>query len=175
MEKLRIASVDRLTEAEWLQEICGGSFKRYYPGFDDWYCSKVLPGIGSSRRVLKAVSGRRLAGICILKDDGDEKKICSLRVDVNHRRQGVGTALIAASIELLNDERPLITAPQEVMPSLAPLLKRFGFEATAECRGLYRKNASEFIFNGVPGSGFQIDAMNREQLLYSGVSGWAQK
>ncbi|MBT9760581.1 GNAT family N-acetyltransferase [Collinsella aerofaciens] len=83
-----------------------------------------------------------------VKDDGAEKKICSLRVDANHRGRGVGTALIAASIELLDDERPLITVPQEVMPSLSPLLEKFGFEAMAEYRNLYREGASEFFYNG---------------------------
>lgn len=148
MERLKIVSVENKTEVGRLHAICRGSFKRYYPGFDGWYRAKVLPGIGSSRWVLKAISGDRMAGICIVKDDGAEKKICSLRVDANHRGRGVGTAMIAASIELLDDERPLITVPQEVMPSLSPLLEKFGFEAMAEYRNLYREGASEFFYNG---------------------------
>ena len=148
MERLKIVSVESKTEVGRLHAICRGSFKRYYPGFDGWYRAKVHPGIGSSRWVLKAISGDRMAGICIVKDDGAEKKICSLRVDANHRGRGVGTALIVASIELLDDERPLITVPQEVMPSLSPLLEKFGFEAMAEYRNLYREGASEFFYNG---------------------------
>ena len=126
MERLKIVSVENKTEVGRLHAICRGSFKRYYPGFDGWYRAKVLPGIGSSRWVLKAISGDRMAGICIVKDDGAEKKICSLRVDANHRGRGVGTALIAASIELLDDERPLITVPQEVMRPYLPCLRNLG-------------------------------------------------
>lgn len=148
MGRLKIVSVENPVEAEELLAICRGSFRRYYPDFDEWYRAKVLPGIGSSRWMLKAISGGKMAGVCIVKDDGLEKKICSLRVDANHRRQGVGTALIAASIEILNDLNPLITVPQEVMPSLSPLLDRFGFNATMEYHGLYRKGASEFFYNG---------------------------
>ena len=72
MERLKIVSVESKTEVGRLHAICRGSFKRYYPGFDGWYRAKVLPGIGSSRWVLKAISGDRMAGICIVKDDGAE-------------------------------------------------------------------------------------------------------
>ena len=165
MGRVEIVSIDNPIEAEMLLAICRGSFRRYYPGFDEWYSSKVLPGIGFSRRVLKAISGGRIAGICIVKDDGLEKKICSLRVDVNHRRQGVGTALVAASIEVLDSRNPLITVPQEVMPALSPLLGKFGFKVAAEYRNLYRNGASEFFYNGPLEFSADIDEARKDNLL----------
>lgn len=149
MDKLEIVAASAL-EAKSMSQICRGSFGRYYPGFEDWYRSKVLPGIGSSRWLLKAVSNGRLAGICIVKDDGDEKKICSLRVDVHHRGQGVGSALVEASIKLLEERRPVMTVPQEVVQYMRPLLDKFDFEEMGKCSDFYRKGSSEFFFNGTP-------------------------
>ncbi len=152
MSNLSIITVDSISEAEDLLAIARGSFRRYYPNFDMWYRTKILPNLGSTRWILKATSQGKKAGLCIVKDDGIEKKICSLRVDIRHRGQGVGTALIESAIDLLGDEKPLITVPQEVMPSLSPLLSKFGFEKTAEYQGLYRDGVSEYFFNNEPDS-----------------------
>lgn len=149
MGKLEIVTASAL-EVKCMSEICRGSFGKYYPDFEDWYHSKVLPGIGSSRWLLKAILNERLAGICIVKDDGIEKKICSLRVDVHHRGRGVGSALVEASIELLEERRPVITVPQEVVQHMRPLLAKFDFEETGKCPDFYRKGSSEFFFNGSP-------------------------
>ena len=149
MDRLEIVTASAF-EAKSMSRICIGNFGQYYPGFEDWYRSKVLPGIGSSRWLLKAVLNGKLVGICIVKNDGDEKKICSLRVDVHHRGQGVGSTLVKASIKLLEDCKPVMTVPQEAVQYMRPLLDKFDFEEMGEYTDFYRKGSSEFFFNGTP-------------------------
>lgn len=150
MNQLQIVAVNDYIEAENLSTICRGSFGKYYPGFENWYRSRILPGIGFSRWLLKATINGKLVGISILKDDGVEKKICSLRVDINHRGQGIGSTLIKTSIDLLGENRPLITVPQEVVPVMSPILEKFRFEAMGCYPDFYRNGSSEFFYNGVP-------------------------
>lgn len=137
-------------EAKTMLQLCRGSFKIYYPQFDSWFLSKVIPGIGSTREILIASTLEcPLVGICVLKNEGGEKKICSLRVDARHRGQGIASNLLKKSMELLEDDRPLITVPAEVMPTLSPLLSHANFELSGVYRGTYRFGVDEFVYNGL--------------------------
>lgn len=142
--------VEGREEAKTMLQLCRGSFRIYYPKFDSWFSSRVISGLGSTRKILIASTQEcPLVGICVLKNEEGEKKICSLRVDVRHRGQGVASSLLRKSVELLEDDKPLITVPAEVMPDLSPLLARMNFELSGVYRGAYRPDVDEFVYNGL--------------------------
>ncbi|MGE5409870.1 MAG: GNAT family N-acetyltransferase, partial [Clostridiales bacterium] len=81
-----------------------------YSNFYSWYYQKVLPGIfDGTRTILLKLHQNNLAGISILKESLNEKKICTLRVSHNFRRTGIGKELLNQSFEELQTATPLIT------------------------------------------------------------------
>lgn len=160
--------VDSREEARAMLQLCRGSFRAYYPKFDSWYLSKVVPGIGLTREILIASTEEcRLAGICILKSDGRESKICSLRVDARHRGQGVASSLIRRSMDLLEDDKPLITVPAEIVPELSPLLARANFELSCVYRSIYRAGIEEYSYNGLIVPSGVVEARSEQSLALS--------
>lgn len=160
--------VNSREEAKAMLQLCRGSFRAYYPKFDSWYLSKVVPGIGLTREILIVSTEEcRLAGICILKSDDSESKICSLRVDARHRGQGVASSLIRRSMDLLEDDKPLITVPAEIVPELSPLLARANFELACVYRSIYRAGIEEYSYNGLIVSSGIVEARSEQSLALS--------
>ena len=68
-----------------------------YPNFDKWYNEKVLvemrKGV-SSREIIVAISelerGSKITGVAIIKKTEEERKICTLKVLKEYRKQGIG-------------------------------------------------------------------------------------
>ena len=69
-----------------------------------------------------------IAGICIIKNCEQEKKICSLRVFEPYRGQGVGTALVKHALDVLKDDYPLVTVPEESLTQYKPFFRKFKFQ-----------------------------------------------
>jgi len=89
-----------------------------------------------------------LAGILILKNTENEKKICTIRVIENFRNKGIGTKLFEKSFEYLETKTPLITLPEECYKEgFKFLLERYRFKMTNKIIGAYRENKIEYFFN----------------------------
>lgn len=142
----RISSRDSDMQS-MLGQIYDAGISRYYPDFPFWFSAKVIPNINGTREVLVALNKNELAGFTILKKTETEKKICTLRVADKHRRQGIGTNLIKASLWTLQYEYPLMTVPEETIDLFSPLMRKFGFVPTATVMGVYRPGKREFYFN----------------------------
>ena len=57
------------------------SLRSCYPGFNEWYDSKVIPKVASGeRKVFLAENDGNFCGALILKNTEKEKKICTLFV-----------------------------------------------------------------------------------------------
>jgi predicted GNAT family N-acyltransferase len=118
-----------------------------YPGFSEWYWGKVIPGLeDDSRRILTSSFNGTLIGVVIAKKKA-KKKICTVWVAEKFRRASIARDLMAQSMEWLGTERPLFTVSDKRMLEFSSLISRFGFEKTAENKGLYVPGSTEHIFN----------------------------
>src|SRR5690349_14109214 len=65
-----------------------------YPGIEDWYYRKVVPGLRDGRRLLLRIERHgQLVGLGIAKAEEDERKICTVRVAASHFGRGIGVRI----------------------------------------------------------------------------------
>lgn len=126
------------------------SLNQDYPNFEKWYFEKVVPGIKiGNREIIMTTSNQMISGFSILKNSYDEKKICTLRVNPEFRKNGIGKILFEKSLEVLDSDSPVITVSQERVSQFSPLLKHYGFELSQVISGYYKKSLNEYVYNGV--------------------------
>ena len=122
-----------------------------YPFFLAWLDKVFYELSVSDRRIIilsKESDGfESILGVAILKNTQEERKICTLRVAEEYRRQGVGTALLEKSIKILGDSKPLITVSGLHMSSFGPFLKKNGFALKDKVKSIYRRGNYEYFFN----------------------------
>lgn len=120
-----------------------------YPNFKKWFFEKVVPGVFSGERIIVTVSdGDDLLGVMILKNSS-EKKICTLRVLPKFQRQGIGHLLLDYAISVLGTSNPVITVSDEHIQEFSSiLLGDYNFSLTELQAGYYRKDHTEYVFNG---------------------------
>src|SRR5262249_16978710 len=78
-------------------------FRGLYPTFTQWFEHRVVPGIATGERtiVMREGSGS-MAGVLILKHDGIERKLCTLRVRDELANRGLGIRLFQTAFSLLD-------------------------------------------------------------------------
>src|SRR5437660_11437932 len=65
-----------------------------YPGIDEWYRRRVLPGVGENSRCLVVHRrGGKIVAVGIGKDDQIEQKICTVRVAPDYQGRGIGVRI----------------------------------------------------------------------------------
>lgn len=120
-----------------------------YPFFEEWL-EKVFREVGGTKRciiVLVDKNTNMIAGVSILKNTVQEKKICTLRVAKEYRNQGCGSYLIEKAIDILKDPKPLITVSEEHVDDFKPLFHKFGFKIEDRVKSVYNDNKYEYYFN----------------------------
>ena len=72
---------DDTSELELVRKSLIG-LRQCYPEFNDWYNTKVVPKLKTgTRKIFLATHDLEFSGALILKDDGKEKKVCTLFVN----------------------------------------------------------------------------------------------
>lgn len=124
-----------------------------YPEFSKWFEKKVkhdLTNSPESRDIILCFSTRdkvAISGIAIVKRS-EEKKICTLLVHPNYRRQGVASGLIEECFVYLGTSKPLLTVSSNVKPQLEKLLQKYNFTKTDVKEDYYSPGVAEYIYNG---------------------------
>ncbi|EIU1446434.1 TPA: GNAT family N-acetyltransferase [Pseudomonas aeruginosa] len=122
----------------------------YYPLFDQWLETKVLPGlIIGERSILVEHHQRRFSGLAIIKNDDFEQKLCCLRVMPEFQGSGTGLRLFERSFETLENDMPLLSIAEEQRDIFKKLFSYYGFELAKEYKGYYRPLKDELSFNGL--------------------------
>jgi len=122
--------------------------RQEYPGFRNWYYNIVRPGmLIGKREIILSIVNDYIAGVLVLKNNHDERKICTLRVCSNFQRNGIGKSLISKSFEFLDTEKPLITVNAAKENQFNKIFNHFGFEKTFELSGHYRQHEKEIVYN----------------------------
>lgn len=120
--------------------------KDIYPDYEKWYWNTFIEGLKKGER-LYAISSKHgiLNGCALLKKTPMENKISTLYVDDYYRHQGIGQALMRASLTELG-KYPLMTVSEGCLNSFLPLIRQFKFRLTG-----YQEisdGSTEYIFNG---------------------------
>ncbi len=120
-----------------------------YPNFKHWFFSKVIAELSAGKRSIYTEFNSRndLMSLLILKHDGIQNKICTLWVNDNHQKEGLGSKLIETSIQKLETEHPLITVSDVRLSQFEPLLNKYNFNLHSAYESYYRQHITEFSFN----------------------------
>jgi GNAT superfamily N-acetyltransferase len=122
---------------------------RLYPGFNEWFFHKVIPGLRTGeRRVLTSVVSGALSGVAICKRTDIESKLCTLWVSKQARGRGIASELAAEAFCWLGTSKPLFTVPEEHLADFGGLLRSWSFSQPIAYRELYIPKRVEHVFNG---------------------------
>jgi len=122
---------------------------RLYPGFEDWFLGKAVPGIRSGeRRVITSLIDSVLTGVVICKRTDAERKLCTLWVSQQARGRGIAAELAADAFAWLGTAKPLFTVPEEHLADFGGLLRSWSFSEPVTYPELYRPDRVEYVFNG---------------------------
>lgn len=125
------------------------SLQQSYPNYKSWYEKTFLEGLKKGEReIIIAQDGEKIVGCALIKNTSDEKKLCTLFVHPNFRRQGIGEQLLKISIQKLG-QNPLISVSQENTPLVNGLFRKFNFHLSAIKKGCYQPESTEYFFNDV--------------------------
>lgn len=121
-----------------------------YPYFTEWYNSLFTSWdvLKDNREIILCLNKCDVIGLAILKHSDSENKICTLRVDPRFKGLGIGSQLIEASFDYLNDDKPIITLHANKHHEFSKLLNKYGFELADEQRLVYSLIIPEISYNG---------------------------
>ncbi len=120
-----------------------------YPGFHSWFQNNVIPDLETKKKeIITIMYGEYIAGVSILKNTCDEKKICTIRIGKHFRGQGLGKQLIEISLMELNTDRPMATVSSYRYPQFRNIFNYFGFKMEDVSCNYYRNRNDEICFNG---------------------------
>lgn len=119
----------------------------YYPCFNQWFHTRVLPGMyDGTRSILQATDKGSIVAFAILKHDIKEQKICTFYVDKRCRRSGIGSILMGSCLDFFS-KKPIITVTESLIESYSSLLSKFQFGRPLVWESAYKKNVTEYIFD----------------------------
>lgn len=121
-----------------------------YPQHKEWFFLKHLPGVIKGTRDILFVQNdeSEIIAIACLKNEDDEKKICTLYVKEEYRNKGIGTALIEKSMDYLQTDQPFLTITEASLNSFVPMINKYGWKLTEIVDGVYNPSSKEYCYNG---------------------------
>ena len=123
--------------------------EKTYPGFRMWFWGRVVRGLETGqRKYFLSTEAADLVGIVIAKRDRLERKLCTVWVRSDRRGCGLATGLIDEASDWLEEDRPLLTVPQERLAEFMPLVWSRGYKLSEALSSFYRPNVTEYVFNG---------------------------
>lgn len=121
----------------------------FYPNFEQWLDTKIIGRADwKENRILMARQGNALVGVSLMKKSVKETKLRAVRVAPSLQSSGLGIRLIDQSLEVLENERPLVTVSEELLGLYSrAFVNRYGFALDEVAKGMYRPQKLEYIFN----------------------------
>lgn len=152
MKYLTLSDLHQMEKVKYINEI--SIFLKdiviEYPLHNIWYNRMINSiGVNCDREILLAIEDAKILGVAILKNSSSEKKICTLRVDQSFQKNGIGSTLVAKSMEMLETDKPIITVSNRKYHEFDKLFKYFGFNLESVYYEKYKMNTFEFVYNGI--------------------------
>lgn len=152
---MKIDSIKNYNNIYEILNICNeiyllcNDIKKDYPGFAIWlYKLQLEESINSDKRdILFVRCDNKIIAFVLLKKYKEEKKICSIYVDPNYRRQKIGTKLLNASFDYLVTTKPLITIRDYKIDYFKSIIKKYDWQLTDELNNYYGKDTKEYCYN----------------------------
>lgn len=122
-----------------------------YQGFRSWYQGlyKEEFELKYNREIIICEEQFRIAGVAIIKNDLQEKKICTLRVAREYQHQGIGHNLVEMCMQQLHTDKPMITLHKSKLNQFEKLLSYYNFELEQTQKHYYSIFSTELVFNGL--------------------------
>ncbi|NBA84044.1 GNAT family N-acetyltransferase [Pseudomonas putida] len=118
-----------------------------YPGFKNWLYFTFRAGmINNQRKIIVAHQNGEVAGLSLLKNTVEEKKICTFYVLPEFRGYGLGGDLMSKSLQILDRNGIEITVSEERHEELSPLLSSSGFTLVSVKSDYYRNGKDEIFY-----------------------------
>jgi GNAT superfamily N-acetyltransferase len=119
-----------------------------YPGIEQWFTQKVVPGLRTGERLLLPVErDGELIALGIAKKASTERKICTVRVAPGYAARGLGVRLFDGLMKWLDDDRPHLTVNAAKLPAFERIFDYYRFGLTSSQLGRYRPDRVELGFN----------------------------
>lgn len=143
----------------YIKKFLFANFKEHYPGIEEWFETKVRPGLETGERsIYTMMFNCHIVGILIVKHGKNKNKICSFFLLPYARRIGFGKLLFTFGVGKLRDKDIIITVPEKRMEELysdsvletrhktfVTFLDLFNFKQVAVIPHLYNEH-DEYIF-----------------------------
>lgn len=122
--------------------------KDFYPNYSEWLEKTVSSGImDETRQIRILLNDSKIAGLNILKNTPDEKKICSLFIHPDYRGEAWIYAIFNDSLEFLKTSKPTITIPEPIVKKYHGLIFSNKWENTSKIENRYIDGVTEYGFN----------------------------
>lgn len=136
--------VEKLSDYKYYPQLYEDNPKHY-----TWFFKNHLPQISTgNREILFIRHYNNMCGVAFLKKTIEEKKICTFYVAEHGRNIGIGRALMQASFDYLETDKPLITMPSEKVIYFLAYMYKYNWKINQIIDGYYVKNIDEVVFNG---------------------------
>lgn len=123
--------------------------ERYYPNFKQWYYNTVGQSLTiNTRKIIIEQRDGDIAGIAIIKNDINERKICTVKVMPPFLNRGIGIKLFERSMDYLGTRKPLLSVDEDRLPFFKKIFDKYEFRQTQILQDYYRIGKKEFVFNG---------------------------
>lgn len=124
-----------------------------YPAHREWYFNKTLPATRTSdtRNILfirNPENKDEIIAMACLKREPEEKKICTILIVEEFRRQGINSLLTRKAMEWLGTTKPMITMADYKRDMFDKMITDYDWELTEVIRGKYNDKYEELCFNG---------------------------
>ena len=117
--------------------------RNYYPDFAKWYDSKIVPNVDNNREIFLSTKDGIFSGALILKNELNEKKICTLFVNPNNRFSHVGNDFLRIASEELETYKLPITISDDAMVYFNKF--RYNFYEKKIVDNMYKQGSCEHI------------------------------
>lgn len=116
-----------------------------YQEYCKWFYGVNIPRVVNKQgEIFMALDGFTVAGLAILKNTEEEKKICTLLIQEEYRKKGFGKAFLEYSFDYLGTRKPLITIPEKNIEQFKSFIKEYEWE---ESKISKQYLSNEIIFN----------------------------
>ncbi len=124
------------------------NLEKDYPSHYNWFYDKFIKELdGIKREIIYCTINDEPIGIVFLKNDKNEKKICTIMVKEEYRKHGIGNMLLKKSFEFLDTITPMITMPDYKEKCFKKIIEKYHWKKT-QILDSYYSNNKELVFNG---------------------------
>ena len=139
---LKLSAMSEENRKRYSQRLCVFLAKAdmRYPNFAGWFNNLFDDNLQlkPDREIFFACKDDEIAGVAIAKSTKEESKICTLYVEKEHQRCGIGKKLMQLSLFWIGEDRIVtITLDSSKESEFAGILRHFGFVLDSKKENMY--------------------------------------